>query len=887
MSRLWKKVRLKLSYALHRSRLDRDLQDEIQDHLLAEQEELARSGVDDPGSQARRRFGNPTLIKETSRGLFGFGHIENWLADLRYGLRGIRRDPGFAAVAVGVLALGIGANTAIFSITDATLLRPLPYRDSGRLVYLEETSKDMRLPVAYPNYLDWQKQNQVFEEMTAHLAAPVIWNGHGRQVLAGFVSASYMRTFQVAPVMGRGFEAEDDVPGAKPVVLIAQRFWRNHLSGDPAVLGSTLALNKTPYTVIGVLPESFRDARGAEVLMTITPVMQDFGLTRANRNSTAVFGRLRAGVGLEQARAQMDTIARRLAAQYPQENGGIGVVLTSLREHFSGGVRATVLLLTGTAGLVLLIACVNLANLLLARTISRERDLAVRTALGANRMQLVRQFLCESAAMSLAGGILAVALAWLAVPGLRFLIPQSLAESGAGLDARVLCFALGVAVLTALLCGVVPAVQGSRVNLSEAMKEGGRGSTGGGRRWLRAALAVSEMALATILLVGAGLLIRSIHGLLEAPLGFQPDQVMVVDISVPYSETAAERVPSFFARLADRISALPGVRYAGATKNAPFSFTNSWMAVLRLDRPEPVSGELSVADYRSATPGYFQAIGLPLIKGRMFNDGDGRPPHMSQAEFGKQLSTMVLPAVVNQTMARRIWPGEDPIGKRFRMDHTRRGLPVVEVIGVVGDLRHHDLSVPPRPEYYIPQTLWPADPMFFAVRADGNPLALTSAIRGEALALDRDAVLGEPRLMRDLIDGSVAERRFRMLLLGAFAGLALVLAAAGLYGVLAYSVAQRRQEIGVRMAMGATLGQILGPVLGQALALAGVSLALGTAAAFALTRLIASMLYGVKPADPATFVSVGGVLCATALLASFVPALRAARVDPARALRNE
>ena len=807
------------------------------------------------------------------------------IQDLRYGIRMLARSPGFTVVAVITLALGIGANTAIFSVVNTVFLRPLPYPDADRLVVINESSKPMlEGPVSYPNFLDWQAQNQVFEHMAAFQGEALTLVGVKvpESMPSLNVSADFFPTLGVNLIYGRSFLPSEDKAGAMPAVIMSYGLWQRRFGADPGLIGKSLSLKGTlgtrDFTVVGILPRDYAFYAPAELYVPIGLWGADgYLMKRENHDRTLALARLKPSVSLEQARAQMETIASRLRQQYPETNTGFGVTITPLRERVVGHVRRAVLVLLGAVGFVLLIACVNVANLLLARSTGRQREVAIRVALGAGRRRMIRQLLTESVLLALAGGMAGLLLGLWSSSALAPLIPPGFPVQRIPIGDRVLGFTLLISLLTGIAFGLAPALHASKPDLNEALKEGGRSLTESlGHHRLRGLLVVCEVALALVLLISAGLMIQSFRQLLRVDPGFNPRGVLTMglDMSDPKYQTNPARFMAFNAQLLERVRAVPGVQYAGTVRPLPLGGGRSTMPFYRDDRPVPSGENFPAADWHAVSPGYFQAMGIRLARGRDFADSDNQ-------------NTLQV-AMISEGLARRYWPDEEPIGKRLRIGTPEMGLPWFTVVGVVGDTRPYGLEASAPAELYIScLQLGSWVDMSLVVRTASNPLGVAAGVRDQVLALDKEMVLGDVQTMEQRLAGTLAGRRTNMLILGIFASLALVLAAVGIYGVMSYLVGFRTHEIGVRMALGAGRSDVLKLVAGQGLGLTLIGVGVGLAGAFGLTRFLASMLYGVHPTDLATFAAVSLGLMAVALLACCIPARRATKVDPMVALRYE
>ena len=804
--------------------------------------------------------------------------MRDFWTDLRHGARLLAGAPGFTLVAVAALAIGIGANTAIFSVVHTLLLKKLPYGDPDRLAVIWEHNlpRDRKNNVVSPgNFIHWREMQQTFEDIAAvgmTFKATITGDGEPEELPMQMVSASFFPLLGVQPVIGRPFTAEEDKPGSR-VVVIGDRLWKRRFNRDPGILHRPVTLQGSPYTVVGVMPPGF------SFLDKTIELWFPVGFSAQSRTPRGrwlnVVGRLKPGVTVERAQQDMERVHAELRRLFPDFNTGWTARVVKLDEQLTGEVRPALFVLLGAVAFVLLIACANVANLLLARATARQRELAVRAALGAGRGRLVRQLLAESLLLAIAGGAVGLVLAWWGVSVLRAVVAERLPIQRletVAIDGWVLAFTAAAALVSGMIFGLVPAFTASGGALTTALKEGGRsGSASRGNR-ARRAFVVVEVALALVLLAGAGLLIRSFVSLLNVDAGFDPARTVTMSVSLPGSRYAepAGRV-QFFQRLFERVDALPGVEASGATSFLPLTGLGAATAYEVIGQPRPERGEEHVCDVRVMTNDYFKAMGIPLIAGRLFNEGD-------KADRTNRV-------IVNEAMARKHWPGEDPIGKRVRIswNDPRED----EIVGVVGNVHHQGLDAEVRSMTYWPYARFAYGGMMLAIRTTQDPTSIVSSVVAIVREQDPNLAVADIRTMDDLVAASVAQRRLTMQVIGIFALAALVLAAVGIYGVIAYAVSQRTQEIGIRMALGAQRAHVLRMIVGEAMLLTVTGVAIGVGGALALTRLMKELLFGVRASDPLTFAGVAAMLTVVALAASYLPGRRATRVDPAIALRAE
>jgi len=869
-----------------RKRMLKELDEDIREHIARETQDNIERGMsaEDARHAAMRKFGNVTQVMEDTREVWSVVWLNQLLADIRFGLRMLRKNPGFTAVAVLTLALGIGANAAVFSVVYAVLLRPLPYKDPSSLIVLNETTPMVgTVSVSYPNFLDWHNQSHTFSEMAA--VRGVGFNLAGvtqpENISGGAVSPNFLSMMGVRPFLGRDFDASEEKAGTPPVILLSYSLWQSHFGGDPNIVGRTIKLDDRSFTIVGVLPSNYRSLDKTDVMLPIgvwaTDNPEDVK-ERGARGDLGVIGRLATGVSLTKARAEMEGIAARLATEYPASNDRFGVALQPVRDAFVSDIRPAILVLFGAVMFVLLIACANVANLFLVRGASRTKEVALRIALGASRGRIISQMLTESFVLAVLGGVLGLALAVAGIGGMSRLIPADmLSGATVNLNGAVLLFAACVVALASFIFGLAPALHSTKPDVQSELKEGGRGSSAGaGQNQLRAALATAEISLALILLVGAGLMMKSLYRLLAVDPGFRPERVLTMGMDLrtqQYSKDPA--VLNFWQQVLDKVRVLPGVEAAAVGTVIPLTDSHSRSDVTIEGMALPTPGNYPHPDVHIVSPGYITTLGIPLLRGRTFTDADDEKAP--------------LVGMINAVTARRFFPKEDPVGKRFMFGHpSAKNAPKwCTIVGVVSDTKLYGLANPARLEVYVPLRQDAASEMTLLVKSGADPAALTSAIREAVQSIDKDQPLFAISTMKELVSNSVATRRMTLVLLGLFSGLALVLGGIGIYGVISYSVAQRTHEIGIRMALGAPRRDVFRLVVGQGLKLAGIGIAIGIAGALGLARLMSSLLYGISATDFETFAGVSILLALVALLACFIPAQRAMRVDPTVALRHE
>ena len=883
-----------------RRRIYDDLAEEIQQHLDEKTEALIADGMsrEEAGRTARREFGNVTRIEERGREAWQWPRLESIWADVKFAVRLFRKSPGFTCLCVLTIALGIGANAAIFSVVNDVLLQPLPFSDSGRLVLMltGNATRGFESAASPPDFRTLRERNRSFESLTGFYGSSfnLTGNQETEQLDGTVVSHEFFSTLDVKPIAGRTFLPNEEQWGQHHVAVISEGLWRRLLNGDRNLAGKSLRLNGEQYTVVGVMPKDFHLFGHKEVWVPMAWAPGDI-LNSHSNYFLHVVGRLKPGISKQQAFADANSVMQGIAQQFP-ENKGVGVEFESLRDAIVGNAGPELLVLLGAVGFLLLIACVNIANLLLARAATRQREMAIRSAMGAGRRRMLQQFLTESLLLALTGGAAGLALAHWSLRLLPFVAKSLPRADEIHLDSWAIAFTFTVSVLTGVFFGLAPALKSSATDLNGMLKEGGRVS-GAGRSGIRlqSALVVTEVALSLVLLVGAALMVQSFARLLRVDAGFDQNKVLTFRIEMPksveagvdpFENGAPPKMLNFFEDFLSRIESLPGVKAAGVSSALPLQGENWTKYVTFADRPEPSSlDQVSMVQYRSVDGNYFGAMGIGLRQGRVFQRADGRNSHMV--------------AIVNEAMARKFWPDENPIGKVISMAPPESLLPAGSlpkgvhipketVIGVVNDVRYGALAKDALPGVYAPLTQGDyLMNMSVVVRTTGEPTAMAPTMRKELSQIDKTLAMADVTTMDEIWADSVTQPRLESFLLGVFGGLGLILAAVGIYGLTSYSVVQRTQEIGIRMALGARHSDVLKMVITEGMKVTAFGIGLGVASSLLLSRLMTSVLYGVKPMDPLTYVVISLGLAVVALLANYTPARRAVKVDPAVAFRAE
>jgi predicted permease len=873
-------LRARLRALFRRESVLRDIEEELRAHVEMETETNIKRGMptDEARAAALKSFGNPGRNTELGYDVRGGGRLEMVWQDLRYGARMLLKNPGFTLAVLLTLGLGIGANTAIFSVINAVMLRQLPFPNAARLVRLNESNPERGWPtfsVSHPNFLDWRARNQTFEALAATIGEDFNLNAGGEiEVVRGAaITADFLPVLGVTPALGRNFLPEEDRPGGNTrVALLTYGFWQRRFGSDRAIVGKTLQISDNTFTVVGVLPESFNWGVRNELF---TPLAPDPTSNRSNHN-LQVIGRLKPGITWEYALADLNTIARQLAQQYPESNKGWSVTGQKFYDWIvPEQSRQALLVFAGAVIFVLLIACSNVANLLLARAAARQKELAIRLALGAGRGRIIRQLLSESLLLALVAGALGLLVALWTVEALKTLNPATLPRlDELSVDRRVLAFGLLISLTTGVLFGLFPALQASRPDVHEALKEGGRsGGRANGRQRVRGALVIAEMALSVALLIGAGLLLRSFAKLQDVEIGFRPENLLTLRINLPRNRYSGDQESwAFYARLLHETKALPGVQDAALTSSVPLSgLANTGGQVQIPGRAAAPDGSQPSAAWRLVSPGYLRMLGIPL-RGRDFDERD-------TAE-SKPVT------IISEEMARRYWPGEDPLGKTVTLRSL--GNRTYTIIGVAGDVRSLGPATEPGPTVYVSTAVMArAIQSKLVVRTRTEPTSQTVAVRGVLRSIDANVPVIEVQTVEQLLYDSLGSRRFNMFLLGSFAAVALLLASVGLFGVMAYLVSQRTHEIGIRLALGARPRDVFRLVIGRGTLLAAMGAAVGILAAFGLARYLETLLFQIKPHDGLAFTAAPALLLGVALLACYLPARRATKVDPLVALRHE
>jgi putative ABC transport system permease protein len=871
----WKKY-------FRRKQWDEERARELAAHLQMEADENVSRGMlpDEARYAANRKLGNATQIREEIYHMNSMALAETIWQDLRFALRMLRKKPSFTIAAVLTLALGIGATTAIFSVVNSLLIKPLPYANSSQLVVL--TGKSVRIPnfsVSLPDFFDFRQQSYSFSQLAAGIKLGLNVTGVARPDFVGgyYVTQNFLWTLGVHPVIGRDFLPQEENPGTAPVVMLSYHLWQTQMQGDPNIIGRSIQLDGQNYTIVGVLPKSFFFLDTSDVLAPIGLFPTRRFLTeRENHGDTDVVGRLAPGANIRQAKAEIDGIAERLAQQYPESNAGDGIVLTAIRDVYVSDTRSAVLVLFGAVMFVLLIACANVANLYLVRGAERTKEIAVRLAFGAGRARVVRQMLTESLLLAFVGGGLGALLGYWSISGLTRLVPpDTFMGMEPRMDGAVLAFVGVMIIFASVAFGLVPALHATRPDIQEALKDGSRSSTASAKQHrTRGILAIAETALALVLVIGAGLMLKSLYRLFQVNPGFKQEHVLTMALNLPsakYPKMSA--ISNFWQQVVERVKVIPGVDNAAVGTVVPFTGDHRRTDMTIEGRPDPSSGNFPHPDYHTVSADYFDALQISVIKGHAFSEAD--------------TETAAPVGIINATLARLYWPNENPVGKHFAFGHQDADTKWRTIVGVAADTKIYGLANPPKIEVYIPYRQRPINNMTLVVRSARDVAGLTASVQAAIAAIDRDQPVSEIHTMKELVDNSVSTRHATLVLLGLFSGLALILASIGIYGVMAYTVALRTHEIGIRMALGAQSKDVLGMVMGQGARLAFAGIVIGVVAALGLTRLLSSLLFSVSASDPLIFICVPALLILVTLTACYIPAMRAMKVDPMVALRYE
>jgi predicted permease len=866
--------------------VDREFQHELDTHLeMATRENMRRGMSPEEATRAARiRLGGATQLKETNRELRGLPFIETAFQDFRFAFRMLCKHPGFSAIAILTLALGIGANTAIFSVVYAVLLKPLPYADSDQLftVFQQEIKNPKNVNgFSYPNMRDVRNQSEILSDLSGIQTHQLTLTGHGDayNIDTSVVTSDLFTTFRVQPILGRAFVSDDGKPGAAPVVILSENLWRGSFGSDPNIIGTSITLDKRAFTIIGVMPSYFRFPQVQQARQIWIPIVDDpllgSWIERRGGHWLTLTGRIKPGANPAQAASQFDAIAERLAKQYPEDNEGWTIRMIPLHDFLVGEVKTPLLVLLGAVGLVLLIACANIANLLLARATSRSREIAVRATLGAGRSRIVRQLLTETIVLSVIGGLAGVALAYYGVHVLTTFLPPGLPQiNGIRIDYTVLGFALALSIFASCAVGLVPSFLVAASDLQSTLREGGRAGEGSASRRARSILASAEIALALVLLVAAGLFLRSFSKLTEVTPGFQVEHITKAEVSLPRAQySTPQQWFAFSQNVLTRLQSEPGMQNSTIAIPLPITDGTINLGFDIENRPAVNAAAARNADYVSVTPNYFRVMNIPLVAGRTFEARD----NMSAPAV----------AVVTQSFVRAYFPNENPIGKRIVFGFPPDPGISREIIGIVGDVHDVSLGSDPGPMMYAAYAQSPFPGVCIAVQSTLPSATVISSIRDTVASLDKDLAVTDIATMTEVVHNSMAQPRFRTTLIALFAGIALILAATGIFGVISYSVQCRTNEIGIRVAMGASTRTILRMVLGETLILAAIGLAIGLPVSFAGARLLGHLLFGVSPTDPVTLIAVSLTLAAVAVAAGYVPARRATQVDPLIALRHD